>query len=132
MLVGIVVVLGGAAAAAWFIIKHKKAHNVYKAHVGAGMMQPIPQGAAPQVVSYDPAHIAAQKNVVAMHQYMQQPAPAPMQAAQPQPQPQPMQPAAQFQPAPAQPQPVIMGTMPTQTVQPVQNNQLPPTPPAAG
>lgn len=129
VVVGIVVLLGGAAAAALFIVKHKKAHNVYKAHVGAGMMQPIPQGAAPQVVSYDPAHIAAQKNVVAMHQYMQQPTTVP--GAQPQPVQQPA-PVQFAQPAPVQPQATPMATMPTQTVQPVQNNQQPPVPPAAG
>lgn len=134
---GATVLLVAAGVLAFMIHRHKKAHNVYKAHVGAGMMQPIPQGAAPQTVMYDPAHIAAQKNVVQMHQYMQQgvqsghqSAPvqqqAPMQSGMPQ---QVMQPQAAM-PQEQMPQQPVYTTMPTQTVHPAQNQQ-PPTPPAA-
>lgn len=144
-LVGGVVFLLAAAGVAFMIHRHKKAHNVYKAHVGAGMMQPLQQGAAPQTVAYDPAHIAAQKNVVAMHQYMQQapqqsqqtqqqygtPVQQPMASAmpvaqQPSPVQQPIPPTVQ--PMQQQPvaQPFVTG-MPTQTIQPTQPPQpLPP------
>lgn len=84
VLVGGLVLLAGAGVLVFFMIRHKKAHNVYKAHVGAGMMQPIPQGAAPQTVQYDPAHVAAQKNVVQMHQYMQPQPAMPQQPTMPQ------------------------------------------------
>ena len=64
VIAGSTVLLAGAGIAVVMIVRHKKAHNVYKTHVTTGMMQPLPQGAAPQTVTYDPAHIAAQKNVL--------------------------------------------------------------------
>ena len=100
----VIVVAGGAAlliaagVVAVMIIRHKKAHNVYKAHVTGGMMSPIPQGAAPQVVAYDPANIAAQKNV--MTAAVQQPY-QPQQVVAPQMPQTPVQPIGQ---APMQPQ----------------------------
>ncbi len=112
VLVGGIVLLAGAGVLVFFMIRHKKAHNVYKAHVGAGMMQPIPQGAAPQTVQYDPAHVAAQKNVVQMHQYMQ---------------PQPAMPQQ-----PAMVQPPMQAQMPqAEVVQPQQPPTQPPVAPQA-
>lgn len=152
-----VLLLIAAAAVTLILYRHKKVHNVYKAQVGAGIMQPIAQGADPQTVSYDPAYVAAQKNVVDMHNYMQQTAQTPqapqapqvpMQTAVPPMQPVPQvvtasQPVTMVAPiaagieqqspiiaAPQQPANQIYGTMPAaQTITPTKQNQQPPVPP---
>lgn len=126
--IGGVVLLLGAGVAVFVIHRHKKTHNVYKAQVGAGMMQPLQQGSAPQTVNYDPAYVAAQKNVVDMHAYIQQPA-VPQQPAAAAPV---FNQAPQAVPNVVQPQLTqpANGSMPTQTIMPSQNQQ-PPTPPTA-
>jgi S1-C subfamily serine protease len=87
-----VVSLFGVAAMVVLIVRHRKTHKVYTGQVANGMMQPLAQGAQPQVVNYDPAAYRG---------------PAPMY--QPQPgiqQPMPAQPVAPqvYGPAAAQPQ----------------------------
>ncbi len=72
-LIGGFVLLLGSAVAVVMIVRHKKTHNVYKTHVAAGMMHPIPRGAAPQTVSYDPLVVAAQKNVQTMQLHTLEP-----------------------------------------------------------
>ncbi len=53
------VILLGISGSVFMIIRHKKAHNVYKAHVATGAMQPIAPGAPTQQVAYNPANVAA-------------------------------------------------------------------------
>ena len=58
--------LTAAGALLVMIVKHKKAHNVYKTQVRAGQMDVLQKGDMPVQVHYDPQHIKAQKYVHSM------------------------------------------------------------------
>lgn len=64
VLAGGLALIVGSGGTVVMIIRHKRAHNVYKAHVNAGKMEPIAAGSPKQKVEYDPEYIAAQKNVL--------------------------------------------------------------------
>lgn len=48
------------------IVRHKKAHLVYRVHVGEGAMEPLAKGDHAKRIHYNPDHIHAQKNVHTM------------------------------------------------------------------
>lgn len=60
------VVIAGIAVVVVMIVRHKKAHNVYKANVNTGAMQPLAPGAPAQQISYNPAQVAAANNLSAV------------------------------------------------------------------
>ena len=53
VLIGGIALLIGSAVAVLVIYRHKKIHNVYKAQVANGAMDPVQSGTVPQKVTYD-------------------------------------------------------------------------------
>jgi S1-C subfamily serine protease len=112
---GVALVLLGGGAAAFMILKHKKAHNIYSTQVSSGAMQPLAPGADAQHVSYNPASVTSMGQPQIQPQLAVAPqtanAPAPVQApttqiTQPNMEPQvtPQQPVADIH----SPQPVVI------------------------
>lgn len=93
VLLGAVVLLGGAGASAYLMVRHKKTHNIYRHQVAQNTMPPVTPANSPVVTTYDPSQYGrmGQPPINGVRvapqptpQPVSQPAPAPQQLIQPQ------------------------------------------------
>lgn len=55
VLIGAIVLLGGAGASVYLILQHKKTHNIYRSQIAQSGMLPVTPGNSPVVATYDPS-----------------------------------------------------------------------------
>lgn len=119
-----VVVLAAGAGVVVMMLRHRQAHNVYKAHVASGTMQPLAPGAPAQTVAYNPAVVQAVNNPALY------PQPQPMAVATPT----ATTPTVTPTTAAGVPQPAVIVPIQVQSdgqPQPTAQPPLPPQPPLA-